>query len=599
MKKYLKQVFSLLLALIVTIPVMSVPVRAENGPCLEEDYPFAFITLGDTVVFSATEANDVAGVAYDKGSNTLTLTNYNQPGTVLSTNMMGDDFKLNLVGDNHLAAIAVWGDGWGGSLNICGNGNLTVNETKSQQYGVNLVAEHTSSVLKVESSCNVVIYGGNGGSPFSSSYNLTANPIVAKGNVTDLALETSHPFQPTEVYGGYFDPSIAPDTSSIYTKAGDDGLYIITTITDMAGNTSYRIAKLQSCEGLGADLAVTVADNATDVSEYTMTTQNATYYPTSSISGGPYYLVKKTATGEAYIYDRSYYENGATYTALFPVLTSFMDVEIQQTRYLMDINYPVSKTEKSLFATIDEALPDGYELQGTNVEGVYNFVSSASALTFTAVASPVEIKDGVVDVSGGNTTISAESFQQILEANKNSDITIKSNNGITFTFGKGTMSAVANVTNYDFSVVLTQKYGELGALPSAVSQNIFVGEIRYNYSGQLPAEAQIRIPVGVAYAGQTLYYSQLLDDGTIRNIMSAVVDAEGYLTIKQNHCSTYLITKEKLPETAGKDAATGTNQATAKAPKTGDSSMILFFTILLIGSMGAGIISIKKKNSYR
>ena len=66
MKKYLKQVFSLLLALIVTIPLMSVPVRAENGPCLEEDYPFAFITLGDTVVFSATEANDVAGVAYDK-----------------------------------------------------------------------------------------------------------------------------------------------------------------------------------------------------------------------------------------------------------------------------------------------------------------------------------------------------------------------------------------------------------------------------------------------------------------------------------------------------------------------------------------------------
>ena len=202
-------------------------------------------------------------------------------------------------------------------------------------------------------------------------------------------------------------------------------------------------------------------------------------------------------------------------------------------------------------------------------------------------------------MSGGNTTISAESFQQILEANKNSDITIKSNNGITFTFGKGTMSAVANVTNYDFSVVLTQKYGELGALSSAVSQNIFVGEIRYNYSGQLPAEAQIRIPVGGAYAGQTLYYSQLLDDGTIRNIMSAVVDAEGYLTIKQNHCSTYLITKEKLPETAGKDAAAGTNQATAKAPKTGDSSMILFFTILLMGSMGAGIISIKKKNSYR
>lgn len=36
-------------------------------------------------------------------------------------------------------------------------------------------------------------------------------------------------------------------------------------------------------------------------------------------------------------------------------------------------------------------------------------------------------------------------------------------------------------------------YSELGTLPSAVNKNIFIEQIKYNYSGQLPAEAQIRI----------------------------------------------------------------------------------------------------------
>ena len=56
------------------------------------------------------------GAVYDKATNTITLTNYNHPEMTLATNEMGDDLKLHLVGDNHIAELVVWGFGWGGNL---------------------------------------------------------------------------------------------------------------------------------------------------------------------------------------------------------------------------------------------------------------------------------------------------------------------------------------------------------------------------------------------------------------------------------------------------------------------------------------------------
>ena len=51
----------------------------------------------------------------------------------LATNEMGDDLKLHLVGDNHIAELVVWGFGWGGNLEITGDGSLTINENKTSQ----------------------------------------------------------------------------------------------------------------------------------------------------------------------------------------------------------------------------------------------------------------------------------------------------------------------------------------------------------------------------------------------------------------------------------------------------------------------------------
>ena len=596
MKRALKCIGALALAVSLTMVPSMIPVQASNGPCIEGDFAFANIQLNDTVVFSANERNTVDGVSYDQASNTLTLTNYDHPDVALYTNMMGDDFKLNLVGSNKLQNLRIWHGGWGGSLTICGSGSLTVNENRKNSDGIELFAEGGKSLLTVSEDSTVTLYRGADGCPFGSSWNYTSSPIVAKGQVSDMKIQAEHPFELDQVYGGYFGNGIGTDRSDVYTKAGEEGRFVMTEITDMSGNKTYRIEKLQECAALGAEVAITVEDNLTDISAYTANGEVATYYSTTMTSGGSdAHLVKKLDTGETFIYSRNtYYEAGNTYRILCPILMSYTDYNTQQTRYLMDVAHPLMKEVFNNMSS--DTLLDGYEFEGTEVENAYNVHSEADVISFTPKQVVV---DGVVDITDGNTTISNNGFQQILTENQTKDIVIKSNDELSFTFGKGTMSAVDNVSNYDFGVKIEKDFSALSTLPSEVNKNIFIEQIKYNYSGQLPAEAQIRIFVGTQYAGKTLYYSRLYDNGTILNIDAGVVDSEGYLTVKQSHCSTYLITTEKLADTAA-TGNSGNSQPTVKTsgkPKTGDNSAIAIYMTLLAAGCGGMFVFRRKKSN--
>ena len=81
---------------------MAVPAFAANGPS-SGDYSFAYLRLGNsedgyqTLFANSGQIDDVSGAVYDKASNTVTLTNYNNPTNILVANEMGDDLKLHLV----------------------------------------------------------------------------------------------------------------------------------------------------------------------------------------------------------------------------------------------------------------------------------------------------------------------------------------------------------------------------------------------------------------------------------------------------------------------------------------------------------------------
>lgn len=208
-----------------------------------------------------------------------------------------------------------------------------------------------------------------------------------------------------------------------------------------------------------------------------------------------------------------------------------------------------------------------------------------------------------------------ETFTKLLKENENKDIVIKSNNNVTFTFAKGTMKSVDGKNEYDFSTTINPAYAD--TMPSYVTKDNFVSQVKFNYSGQLPATASIRIPVGTQYAGKTLYYSYMNNDNTFADTQTVVVDEEGYITVKQDHCSSYVVTN-KAPEyisSGSKDTEQDTqitegnteNVSTDTAaptdenvdtPQTSDSNNVYIYVACIIFALTGVIKYGKMKKVY-
>ncbi len=221
----------------------------------------------------------------------------------------------------------------------------------------------------------------------------------------------------------------------------------------------------------------------------------------------------------------------------------------------------------------------------------------------TPAPSPSE--DSYTVDLGDSQTVSADTFAAILAENETKDVIIKSNNNVTFTFAKGTMSSVDGKTEYDFSTTIGSTYAD--TMPSYITKDNFVSQINFNYSGKLPATANIRFYAGTQYAGQTLYYSLMNEDNTFAEVQAVVVDADGYMTVKQDHCSSYVVTNAE-PKLAGQDKTVEDNniednnvednsaEDNITSPQTGDAAPVAMYVVLAVAAMGA-IVYIKRRRA--
>lgn len=243
-----------------------------------------------------------------------------------------------------------------------------------------------------------------------------------------------------------------------------------------------------------------------------------------------------------------------------------------------------------------------------------------NTLHINAVKSGTAVSSDSYTVDlGDSQIISADTFASILAENATKDVVIKSNNDVTFTFAKGTMASVDGKTEYDFSTSIVNAYAD--TMPSYITKDNFVSQINYNYSGKLPATANIRFYVGTEYAGQTLYYSLMNADNTFAEVQAVVVDADGYMTVKQDHCSSYVVTKTepKLPDnkdsktddgnasasdnntssgntTVSTDKNASSVNTTATSPKTGDMTPIAIYVVMAVAAMGI-IVFVKRRKT--
>lgn len=629
-KKMAALVTAVVLAVSAAVSFAVPQVKAANGPCDTGDWAYAYINVRNgeesNLLFSSEGTNSIDGMSYDRESNTLTLNNYKSSTTVIVTNMMGDDFKINLVGDNEIGSIGSYGDAWGGSINISGNGSLVINADKSDDYGIAFFAEGTNSVLSVADTCNVTIYSGSKAVVYTSD-NLTNKPIKDNGTLKEnVTYNVSHPLEISRLCARYYEYD--PYTTNIVYKNETDNtsLYYIKELTYIEpAKVTYTLYKLTTKKAMGdVYYADKVGEYDNIPAGYTKTTLDnpISYYESDSGSGGTSQVIINTATNEKYV-SAYVYENKTSYYRICKLLEKLgVDERSNDELWLIDYDNPVATYNPVVGS---DNLPDGYKYDGTEIEGLYNVECVADKLTFTAKSSSNNTTDNskgdttnnpsdnttdekpstqessttntVVDVSDGSTTIKADEIRKIIEDNKVNDVVIKSNNDVTFTFAKGTMSEVSQVAIYDFSTAITSDIKEAGDMPADVTEDIFVSKIVYNYSGVLPATASIKLNVGKAYAGQTLYYSQLLDDGTIISMMSAVVDNDGYMTVEQDHCSTYLITKQQITSSSSDislpdipvENVTEAAGNTVETPQTGDMTHIYWAGYLLVLSlMGIG-----------
>lgn len=312
--KHFKKV-SLMLAVLCMWVGCVLTVQAANGPNTGE-YSAAYINIynrGGTntnhfvYVTGSQKAETVKGAVYDKKTNTLTLTNYKHPTMSIEANEMGDDFKIKLVGDNQIKSLIVWGYGYGGSVEILGDGTLTINKNKGKNCGITMQPEGTKAVLKVSGKAVVDVYAGTDKMPFyvNSISEKYKNCVDAD---TDKTLKTEPAYTDRYIMHHVVCLSDTPYVFDVYTKDGDVNSKYAIQIYD----TSYYIYKLIYCKSLNLYYAHEIEYGNSSFNPfnmgYTRTMEEISAYTfKSKTSGAQEYIDNKT--GKKCIFDLEV-ENG-------------------------------------------------------------------------------------------------------------------------------------------------------------------------------------------------------------------------------------------------------------------------------------------------
>ena len=149
-----------------------------------------------------------------------------------------------------------------------------------------------------------------------------------------------------------------------------------------------------------------------------------------------------------------------------------------------------------------------------------------------------------VEIPEGQSSLSKADMEVLVNINKENDVIIKTSEGVYYSFGKGTMHLIDGKESYDLGLDLIKDFSQFAKTKGReipFSEDEFGFYIKYNYSGELPGTAQITIPVDTKWAGQTLYYYEVMDDGTYQYTgQNAVVSEDGTYTVMQDHCSDYI-----------------------------------------------------------
>ncbi|MBR5369655.1 MAG: hypothetical protein IK138_10345 [Lachnospiraceae bacterium] len=200
MRKAIK--YSVMLALFALVAFVLAPSKdasAGNGPSTvfednayliinpTPDSPNVFLYAGELMTSYGAEVGTVDGAKYDLKTNTLTLKNADLYH--IDTNVMGDDFKIKLVGDNTVGSIRSWGYYYGGNVTFSGKGTLTLTGDSSPLL---IQAENSDSAFYFTDSVSVKITNADA-LPVAVIASQAKNGVNASKKLTTLYSEKVQP----------------------------------------------------------------------------------------------------------------------------------------------------------------------------------------------------------------------------------------------------------------------------------------------------------------------------------------------------------------------------------------------------------------------
>lgn len=315
--------------------------------------------------------------------------------------------------------------------------------------------------------------------------------------------------------------------------------------------------------------------------------------------------------------------------------------------YGTSFNYDIEKGQVTLFKHAVSALVHSDRSDWEAVENVYGniwmTVKLANGATGTVYSneeadwtvkvlekSPEASSQHVINLTESLNEFDADQMQNLIDINKNADVVLRTPEGVTFTFAKGTMRMIDDKDGYPFGVEIIADFSKSGIKNTNVESSVFACRINFEYSGELPGTAKISIPVDNKWNGQTLYYYQVMEDGTLKDTGKSGKVENGIFDVLQSHCSDYVLLA-KSPKELGvtentdndnnnNNTGNGNNQTgngntqgsgnnsttqvkpadtTQTSPKTGDNNMILLFAVLCAGSCVVGVSTLKARRKIR
>ena len=166
-----------------------------------------------------------------------------------------------------------------------------------------------------------------------------------------------------------------------------------------------------------------------------------------------------------------------------------------------------------------------------------------------------------ITLTGEATTLTAQQVGSLITQNATAPIIIRGA-GYTVTFPTGSMRESLGGRSLNLSLVFNWASDRYTTIKPLAGTG-FVMLLDFLHSGALPGTANIRVNVGTAYAGKTLYYYYYNPEYKAFEYRQAgVVDAAGFITLSQSSCSQYVLSTTALsnerpgiPETGGGEQA--------------------------------------------